>query len=64
MNFDERKVAFLAEYKALIEKYKVDFITLPAYQPNNRGTWDFVLQTTIMDTTDQPTKSPFQMETS
>ncbi len=62
MNPEERKAAFLEKYKLLIDEYKVDFVTLPGYMPDAQGGWKFVINTQIVDTTEEPTKSPFQME--
>ena len=54
-----RKDAFLEKYKALIEEYKVDWMSYPVMMPNDRGTWDFTIQTQLADTKDQLIKSPF-----
>ncbi len=62
MNLEERKAAFLDGYKHLIDEHKVDFVTIPGFSPDGQGGWKFVLNTTIMDTQGEPTKSPFQME--
>lgn len=50
---------FLKEYGELVEKHHVDFINFPQYLPDGSGGWKLMLQTTPMDITNSPQKSPF-----
>lgn len=54
-----RKDAFLEKYKALIDEFKIDWMSYPVMTPNDKGTWDFTIQTQLADTANQPIKSPF-----
>lgn len=61
-DFDTRKTEFLEKYKALIDEYHVDFLSIPKYVPGTDGrSWGLILDTQIMDTTDSPVKSPFSI---
>ena len=62
MNEDSQKRidAFLAEYKALIEKHQVDFANYPVYMPEeNGGGFKTVIHSTPVDMTQMAQKSPF-----
>lgn len=43
----EKIDAFIKEYGELREKYRLDFISLPVYQPNEQGTWELKIQTQV-----------------
>lgn len=64
-DFENRRSAFLQEYKALIDKYQVDFLSTPMYMPTKDGTWsthEFGMRVDVVDTKDSPTKSPLQFQ--
>ena len=56
----ERIQAFIKEYGELTKKHKVDFVNFPMFTPNDKGSWDIVIQTQPVDTTNQPVKSFIQ----
>ena len=58
----KRLEAFLEEYKALTEKHKVDLASYPVWVPEGSGSFKCVEQSTPVDITKQPTKSPFVAE--
>lgn len=47
--WDTRREAFLKEYKELIDKHSVDFISYPIYQPNREGVFELKIQTEVLD---------------
>lgn len=55
----ERKQAFLKEYGELVEKHKIDFATYPVFVPDGAGAFKVIMQSTPVDMTNQPKKSPF-----
>jgi hypothetical protein len=57
-----RKEAFMSEYKLLIEKHSLDFMSFPQFLPDGKGGWTIVLVNNIVDTTEMPTPSPFVVE--
>lgn len=62
-DFDIRRNAFIIEYKALIDKYQVDFLSTPMLVPTDKGTWslqEFATRVDVINTKDFPTKSPLQ----
>ncbi len=56
--FESRRDEFLSQYGALVKEFEVDFISVPAYIPNEQGTWSLVVQGQVVDKKDQPTPSP------
>lgn len=52
---------FTEEYKKLIDKYKVDMVTIPVYVPAAGGQWVTMLQARPMDISilEESVKSPF-----
>lgn len=57
---DKKRVDdFMAEYKALVDKHKVDFANYPVYMPDGSGGFKTVLQSTPVDITKLSVKSPF-----
>lgn len=64
-DFEERRAGFLAEYKTLIDKYRVDFLSTPVLVPTANGTWslqELAFRVDIVDTKNMPTKSPLQFQ--
>jgi hypothetical protein len=57
----KRKEDFMEEYKALIDKYGVDFVALPVFVPTQTGVFEVRLQMHLADTRGVPVKSPFIM---
>lgn len=45
---DQEKIdAFIKEYGELREKHRLDFVSIPTYQPNAQGTWELKIQTQV-----------------
>lgn len=55
----EKNDAFLKEYGELVHKHKRDFASYPVYVPDGQGGFKTIVQTTPVDISSQPTKSPF-----
>ena len=55
----ERRAKFLEKYKELIDEFQCDFISIPQFVPNERGTYDVVLMTDVMDKKNMAVRSPF-----
>lgn len=47
--WDTRKSSFLEEYKVLIDKYNVDFVSFPVFIPTKGGIFNVAIQTEVMD---------------
>lgn len=65
MTEDERKQkgeAFLKEYGELVQKHQVDFATYPVFIPDGQGGFKIVVQSTPIDISNAPKKSPFIAE--
>lgn len=58
---EARKQEFLQQYKALIDEFKLDFMSRPIWIPDGQGGWKLVIETIIADTTDHPVPSPFSV---
>ena len=59
---EEHKIkaeAFLKEYGELVEKHKMDFATYPVFIPDGKGGFQIVVQSTPVDISNHPQKSPF-----
>ena len=54
--------AFMEGYKALVKEHNVDIATYPVFAPDGQGGFKTVLQSTPVDVSNQPTKSPFVPE--
>lgn len=52
---------FMKEYGELVAKHKVDFASFPMFVPDESGKGSFkvICQSVPIDTSNQPTKSPF-----
>lgn len=59
---EERTAVFLEEYKALIDKHQMDFISFPVFVPNERGSFEVMLQTQPMDKKYAPVPSDFMVK--
>lgn len=62
MTEEERKekgTAFMKEYGELVEKHQIDFATYPVFIPDGAGGFKIVVQSTPIDISNQPKKSPF-----
>ncbi len=59
---DEQKTrftAFMKEYGELVDKHKTDFASYPVFVPDGQGGFKIVIQSTPVDITKHPQKSPF-----
>ena len=56
---NNRLNSFVKEYGELVAKHKVDFATYPVFMPDGNGAFKVIMQSTPVDITNQPTKSPF-----
>jgi len=60
---DEKRVekaqAFLKEYGELVEKHQMDLATYPVFVPDGQGGFRVIIQSTPVDISNQPKKSPF-----
>ncbi len=65
MTEEERKVkgeAFMKAYGELVEKHQIDFATYPVFipaGPEKPGRFEIVINSTPVDISNQPKKSPF-----
>ena len=55
----KRGEEFIKEYGELVQKHKMDFATYPTFVPDGNGGFKVMVQTTAIDITNQPKKSPF-----
>ena len=64
MNEEQQKraQAFLDEYEELTKKHNMDFANYPMYIPDGQGAFRTIIQSTPVDTSNMPTKSPFVTE--
>ena len=58
----KRAQAFLDDYKALVEKHKIDLASYPVWVPDGNGSFKCTIQNTPVDVTEQAQKSPFVAE--
>ena len=56
---NERAQEFLTKYKALVDEMQIDLATYPVFVPDGQGGFKVIVQTTPVDITNQPKKSPF-----
>lgn len=61
-DFEKRSETFRKEYGELVARHKIDFMSIPVYQPDEKGVWHLSIQTQCMDLVQQPIKSPFVPE--
>ncbi len=62
MTEEERKVkgeAFMKAYGELVTEHQIDFATYPVFIPDGQGGFKIVVQSTPVDISNQPKKSPF-----
>ncbi len=55
----ERIEGFMKEYQELTQKWKVDTATYPMFIPDGQGGFRVVLQSSPVDISKAPVKSPF-----
>lgn len=55
----EKGQAFLKEYGELVEKHQMDLATYPVFIPDGQGGFKVTVQSTPVDISNQPKKSPF-----
>lgn len=55
----KRAEKFVEGYKKLVEEFDIDFASYPNFVPNERGTFDIVVQSIPVDVTNRPKPSPF-----
>ena len=58
----KRADSFLKKYKELVDECKIDLASYPVWVPDGQGGFKCIVQSTPVDTTNQPTKSPFVAE--
>jgi hypothetical protein len=58
-NVQERIDAFIKDYGELRSKHKVDIASSPSFVPNDRGTWELVINMQPVDVSNELIKSPF-----
>ncbi len=58
-NSKERADKFLNEYKALTEKYQIDFVSFPTWVPLKDGGFVTKIQMVPFDTKEKGVVSPF-----
>lgn len=51
--------AFVRKYGELVKETGFDFASYPVFIPDGQGGFKIVVQTTAIDITNQPKKSPF-----
>lgn len=54
----ERREAFIKGYGELREKYQHDFMSVPTYVPNDKGTFETSLNLELVDLKQLAVKSP------
>lgn len=52
--------AFIKDYGELRSKHKVDIAAAPSFVPNERGTWELVINMQPVDVSNELIKSPPQ----
>lgn len=64
MNEEQTKKvqAFLDDYSELVKKHQLDFANYPMFIPDGQGGFKVIVQSTPIDISEAPTKSPFVME--
>jgi hypothetical protein len=55
----ERIDAFIKDYGELRNKHKIDIASAPSFVPNDRGTWELVINMQPVDISNELIKSPF-----
>lgn len=55
----EKGQACLKEYGELVEKHQMDLATYPVFIPDGQGGFKVTVQSTPVDISNQPKKSPF-----
>lgn len=56
---EKKQKDFLEKYGKLVEETNIDFATYPVYIPDGQGGFKTVIQSTPVDVSKQPKKSPF-----
>lgn len=56
---EERQKEFIDGYEKLKNDTNIDFALLPQFVPNEKGTWEIVVGSQLIDLTKMPVKSPF-----
>lgn len=59
---NEKKLEFIKRYGELTQEMKLDFATYPVWVPDGQGGFKTVVQSTVVDTSNQPVKSNFIAE--
>ena len=57
----ERREKFLKAYGKLREEYQIDFASFPVWVPNDRGSFETVMNTDAVDLKYRSVKSPISM---
>lgn len=55
----EKGTAFLQEYGELVAKHQMDIAAYPVFIPDGEGGFKVTVQSTPVDISEQPQKSPF-----
>lgn len=57
-DFEKKCQEFLKEYGELVKKYNIDLATYPMFVPDGEGSFKIIIQSTPVDTSKLPVKSP------
>lgn len=55
----DRIDAFVKDYGEMRSKHKVDIAAAPSFVPNDRGTWELMINMQPVDISNELIKSPF-----
>lgn len=61
-SLEEKGKDFMKEYGVLVEKYGIDFASYPVFVPDGQGGFKIIIQSTPVDVSKHPKKSPFVAE--
>ncbi len=61
-DIQERAEAFMKEYNELVEKHGIKMSAAPVFVPNERGSWECMVQGGPIDTKYLPVKSNFMKQ--
>lgn len=56
---EKKQKDFLEKYGKLVEETGIDLAVYPVFIPDGQGGFKVIVQSTPVDNTKQPTKSPF-----
>lgn len=59
VDVQERTKEFVEHYGKLVDKFKMDFASYPAFQPDGQGGFKIIIQSVPVDVSNRPEPSPF-----